>query len=108
MSKKKNFLETANNRQESNPAMNFISDESVEAIEGKLEQENQSHITTIEKPPKGYKFNPLYVEVKSKRVQLVLQPSLYERVKAASVTAGLSLNEYCHRVLDEATKSNDE
>lgn len=49
-----------------------------------------------------YKLNPLYIETKSKRLQLVLQPSLYERVKDAAFTAHLSVNEYIHRVLESA------
>lgn len=63
---------------------------------------------TGEKPPKGFKVNPLYVETKSKRLQLVVQPSLYERIKAASDAAGLSVNEFCHRVLDKATEEERE
>ncbi len=55
-------------------------------------------------PPEGYKLNPLYVETKSRRLQLVLQPSLYERVKAGAKAAGLSVNEYVHQILDEATR----
>jgi len=57
-----------------------------------------------EEVPEGYKRNPLYVETKSKRVQLVFQPSLLARVKAKATKSGLSLNEYCHRILDQATK----
>ncbi len=47
----------------------------------------------------GYKINPLYVEKKTKRVQLVMQPSLYERAKEASQAAGLSFNDYVHKAL---------
>ena len=50
----------------------------------------------------GYK--PAYVEVKSKRVQLVFQPSIYERAKAKATEQGLSLNEYIHRLIDADTK----
>ena len=55
-------------------------------------------------PPAGYKMNPMYVETKSRRLQLVLQPSLYERVKKAAKDAGLSVNEYVHQILDSATR----
>lgn len=73
-------------------------------------KENEIDVDTInlklqEKPPKGYKINPLYIEKKSKRVQLVLQPSLYKKVKIASKRAGLSLNEYAHRIFEEVTKN---
>ena len=57
-----------------------------------------------QKPPKGYKLNPLYVETKSRRLQLVLQPSLYDKVKAGAAAAGLSVNEYVHQILENATR----
>ena len=47
--------------------------------------------------PDGYK--PAYVEVKSKRVQLVFQPSIYEKAKSKASKQGLSLNEYIHRLV---------
>lgn len=100
-SKKKSFLETEN------PAMAFLSEETIEAVDGK-EQDATIKAPTGEKPPNGYKLNPLYVETKSKRVQLVLQPSLYDRIRAASNAAGLSMNEFCHRILDEATREERE
>lgn len=74
-----------------NPALQFISTAETEA-------------QPTEKPPEGYKLNPLFVETKSRRLQLVLQPSLYERVRAGAAAAGLSVNEYCHQILDEATR----
>lgn len=80
-----------------NPALNFISQTSMEAEPVSAKQEPA-------KAPEGYKVNPMYVEVKSKRLQLVLQPSLFARVKAAAAAQGLSVNEYCHQVLDRATK----
>lgn len=107
MAKKKSFIDTE--RENENPAFAFISEESIKAVEGEGEAEAAAlKAPTGEKPPKGYKVNPLYVETKTKRLQLVLQPSLFERVKAASNAAGLSLNEYCHRLLDEATREESE
>lgn len=96
--KKKTFISES-----ADPTLTFISEESIKAVDQPT-GEDTPKAPTGEKPPKGYKYNPLYIEVKSKRVQLVFQPSLYERVKAASERAGLSFNEYCHRILDEATK----
>ena len=43
---------------------------------------------------------------RDRRVQLVMQPSLYRRVRDASSMAGLSLNAYCHRALEEAVKNS--
>ena len=78
-----------------NPALQFISTTE--------EQPTEEAAESTGKPPKGYKVNPLYVETKSRRLQLILQPSLYARVKAQAKAEGLSVNEYCHRILDEAT-----
>lgn len=43
-------------------------------------------------------------ERKSRRVQLILPPSLYSRVKGASQRAGLSLNEFCRQALERSLK----
>lgn len=103
-SKKKTFIPD----NVENPALAFISEESIQAVDQPRGEGNDMKAPTGEKPPMGFKYNPMYVEVKSKRVQLVFQPSLYQRVKAASKRAGLSFNEYCHRVLDEATREEEE
>lgn len=105
--KKKSF--TVPVREDNNPALAFISEKSIEAVDGKKEYTAPAlKAPTGDKIPKGYKLNPLYVETKTKRLQLVLQPSLFKRVKAASVAAGLSVNEYCHRVLNKATEEERE
>lgn len=103
MAKKKTFIS-----ENADPTLTFISEESIKAKDQPHEDGAALKAPTGERPPKGYKYNPMYIEVKSKRVQLVFQPSLYERVKAASEREGLSFNEYCHRVLDEATKEKEE
>lgn len=88
-----------------NPALQFIS--AVDTEEGSVSEEREPaipHSRPAEKLPEGYKRNPLLVETKSRRLQLVLQPSLFERVKAKAKASGLSVNEYVHQVLDKATK----
>lgn len=87
MAKKKTFLE------DDNPALQFIS---------KPKEEPKPRAADM--PPEGYKLNPMYVETKSRRLQLVLQPSLYERVKAAATNKGVSVNDYIHKLLEEATR----
>ena len=83
-----------------NPALQFIS-----SVNEEREQETPTRAEqTTPKAPEGYKANPLYVEIKSRRLQLVLQPSLYDRVKARAKAEGLSVNEYVHKTLDEATR----
>jgi hypothetical protein len=80
-----------------NPALQFITNPE----EAEIEKGQQ--LT----PPEGYKVNPLYVEAKTRRVQLVLQPSLYEIIKEKAWQSRVSVNEYCHRVLWESVKENN-
>lgn len=53
-------------------------------------------------PPAGYHKDPRFIENKSRRLQLLVQPSLYNALKAGANAAGLSLNEYVHRLLKAA------
>lgn len=98
MAKKKTFIEGV--VAEDNPALQFISTPKPapkqEEPKPKARREND--------PPEGYKLNPMYIETKSRRLQLVLQPSLYERVKEAAQAKGVSVNEYIHNILDIATR----
>lgn len=45
------------------------------------------------KAPEGYKINPEFIETKSRRVQALIQPSVYEAVKEKAHTLGISTNE---------------
>jgi len=91
MPKKKNF------KADLNPVMQFIS----MPEETAAEQPAQS---AQAKPPQGYKPNPLYLETKSKRLQLLVQPSLLDRVKAQARVRGTSVNDFIHSLLEEATR----
>jgi len=51
--------------------------------------------------PQGFRPNPEFVEKKTKRVQIVMQPSLYEKAKKQAEKEGLSFNAYLHKVLEE-------
>lgn len=96
MAKKKSFIGE-------NPALQFISTAETETQPAEREP-MPAQPKPSQKPPKGYKLNPLYVETKSRRLQLVLQPSLYDKVKAGAAAAGLSVNEYVHQILENATR----
>ena len=47
------------------------------------------------------KPNPEYIETRSKRVQLLMQPSLHARLKDAAAVHEVSLNDLVHNVLEE-------
>ncbi len=77
-----------------NPALQFLS----------AAEETPSAAYSGAKAPEGYKLNPMYVETRSRRLQLVLQPSLYDKVREKAAEEGISVNEYIHRVLAAAVE----
>lgn len=74
-----------------NPAMQFISAETVKTTDA----------------PEGFKANPLFVETRSRRLQLLVQPSLYERIKAKATAQGMSVNELVHTILEAGTRGDE-
>jgi predicted HicB family RNase H-like nuclease len=80
-----------------NPAMGFISQESIEKVE-----ETATEKKTPAKAPEGYKLNPLYIETKSKRLQLLIQPSTHEKLKNRAKAEGTSVNDLVNSILIEA------
>lgn len=85
-----------------NPAMQFIDT----ASEPAQTDSNINQPNTSSNIPEGYKINPLYVETKSRRVQLLLQPSLFDKVKLRATTTGISVNELIHSILESAFEEN--
>lgn len=85
MTKRKDFT---------NPATTFISQESIDAVDGKPEE-----LTPLKK--EGYKVSPKYIELKSKRYNALLQPSVFEAVKRKANKEGISVNEAVNRALKE-------
>lgn len=51
--------------------------------------------------PKGYKPNPEMIETRSKRVQLLMQPSLYAQLRARAQREKRSVNDLIHSILEE-------
>ena len=91
----------------SNPAMTFISQESIDKVDGKKKEESKKKTRTstkARKTPAKYKPNPEYIETKSKRVQVLLQPSVHEAVKAKAKAEGISTNEAINIALKEYTE----
>lgn len=102
-----------------NPAMTFITpQEAQEAPVEEIHEEAARSATEglaapqkgirVEKKdiPAGYKVNPLFVEIKSRRLQLLVQPSIYEAIKEQAKAKGISVNEFAHRALEKAVKEN--
>lgn len=87
MSKKPDFTKS--------PALAFISS----AAEGAPESDNT---------PRGMKLNPdyieKYIEKRTKRVQIVMQPSLFDKAKAKADSRGTSLNDYIHKLIEADNK----
>lgn len=83
----------------SNPTLAFISAGEADAKEGKA-----STPTGEEKLPAEYKRASSTAEAKSKRVQLLVQPSLYEAVKAKATAEGISFNEAVNVALKKYIK----
>lgn len=86
-----------------NPAMSFISQESIDKVDGKPAD---TIPTGSRKAPEGYKLNPEFIETKSKRVQILIQPSLHKEAKAVADKLGISLNDFIHRAIQEATHND--
>ena len=80
-----------------NPAMQFISTSTEETEPDKM----PSPAPTSAKTPAGYKLNPLYVETKSKRLQLLIQPSLHKKLKSKAQSEGTSVNDLINTILLE-------
>lgn len=76
-----------------NPTLSFLS--------SAQEEQPAEEVGSSQKPPKGYKLNPMYVETKSKRMQLLVQPSVYESLKSLAKEKSISVNEIANVALRE-------
>ena len=83
-----------------NPAMAFIS--SVPEESPMTEQQaviapiSENNIADV-----PMKRNPEYIETKSKRVQMLMQPSLHTALKQVAAKQGISVNEAMHEILKQ-------
>ena len=90
---KKNFTSA-------NPAMAFISAVS-EASELAESQSSSTSISENRMAEVPMKKNPEYIETKSKRVQMLMQPSLHLALKQVASKQGISVNEAMHEILKQ-------
>lgn len=81
---------------EINPALAFIS-----RVESKTEHKTLPNEEATEQKNNNYKKNPIYVETKSKRVQLLIKPSVYNKLKTFAMEQDISVNEIINRVLED-------
>jgi predicted HicB family RNase H-like nuclease len=87
---------------EFNPALQFISTLPDKKDEKKQEPEIQEIETTPAPVPK--KRNPLYIETKSKRIQILMQPSLHNKLKTIATQKETSLNDLIHTILEQSVQ----
>ena len=80
-----------------NPAELFIS----KPVEAPAETKEQETPATA---PEGYHTNPLYIENKSKRLQLLTKPSTAEKLRAKAQREGRSVNDIVNTILEEALR----
>ena len=84
---------------DANPAMAFISTaENTEdfALTQPTKEELEAKENSSSVPMKR---NPEYIETKSKRVQMLMQPSLYDAIKKEATAKDISVNEIMHEIL---------
>lgn len=96
MAKKKDFTAAFN------PATQFISMPANEQQETPQATTEPAQVETTTAPPAGYKADPRYIETKSRRVQMLIQPSLHDRIKARAKQERRSVNDMMHLLLEEA------
>ena len=67
-------------------------------------QESQTRLDELRAIiPEGYKLEKI-IERRTKRIQLVIEPSLYDKLKAAAMRSGVSVNEYAIQALNAKIK----
>ena len=76
---------------QNNPALAFISTPEEETQHTDLITDTTD--TGKIDPPEGYRVNPLYIEKKTRRVNLILQPSVADGLKEVAKAKGISANE---------------
>ena len=75
-----------------------------EVDEQEILEELESVLEGLGKAPEGYHANPLYIENKSKRLQLLTKPSAAEKLRAKAQREGRSVNDIVNTILEEALR----
>lgn len=95
-----------------NPALSYIStdkkNESVEEMKENNKIVNQevdiSKLKLKNKPPKGFKVNPEFIEVRSQRLQALIQPSIQKALKQVAKKEKTSVNDIVNQALIQFLK----
>jgi hypothetical protein len=93
MSAKKSF-------KNENPALRFIG----QGVDHEIPMpKSDSPRSAPEQPVAQYpmKPNPLYIETKSRRLYLLMRPSLHDKIKAIAKERGSSVNDAIHKILQD-------
>lgn len=93
MARKKSFKD--------NPALQFITSQPAEEVQ-------PSPSTTEQNTGVPMKPNPIYIETRSKRLNLLVQPSLHTKLKNMAKAQDVSINELIHKALEEYTDRGDQ
>ena len=101
-----------------NPAMNFITKPQEEEAEAQATAQPQAQATeALQDPtltairrqiaeaklaglPEGLKVNPIFIETRTKRTNVVFPPSLFEKAKKKAESKGLSFNDYINALVE--------
>lgn len=80
---------------EDNPALQFISQSSIEAVEGHEQEEAPA---PVDQAPHRKRTRP---EAKSRRVQVLMKPSQHDALKALATREGISVNEAINEAIED-------
>ena len=83
-----------------NPALQFISTPDVEAEEREITADESGAAPSL----RGFTPKLDKPETKSRRLQLLIKPSVYSAVKQIADASGLSVNEIINQILEDATR----
>lgn len=88
---------------ESNPALQFLSTQTPEEVQA---EEPEQVNTPLDRTniPENYKIDYRYVEKRSKRLNLLITPSLHEALKTEATAQNTSINDLINNILTKAVK----
>lgn len=87
------------------PTMNFISDESKKEIETKINDTDKVQVVdengklAVVHLPKGYKIEDLFKEKKNKRLQVLMYPTQYNRMKNYCESNNIKINSFINEAI---------